>query len=133
MTTSGSTFPQRLTRIDDLTRPDHTYLSSDDDCYFLGVYTARGGYAFSVTNNLINNSKKSMEYKDNPSVWRHKERAIIEVAEAFRLALLDPAPEMLTFVPIPPSKAKNDPGYDDRVVRMLLAIRAQPPVDVRDL
>ena len=33
---SGSTFPQRLTKIDDLTRPDHTYLTQADRCYFLG-------------------------------------------------------------------------------------------------
>ena len=44
--TSGSTFPQRLTKIDDLTRPDHSYLAAVDDCYVLGEYTARKGYRF---------------------------------------------------------------------------------------
>ena len=36
--TSGGTFPQRLTKIDDLTRPDHWNLTEEDDCYFLGEY-----------------------------------------------------------------------------------------------
>ena len=46
--TSASTFPLRLTKIDDLTRPDHSYLTAADDCYFLGEYTARKGFAFST-------------------------------------------------------------------------------------
>ena len=59
--TSASTFPQRLTKIDDLARPDHFYLTADDECYFLGEYTARKGFAFSPTNQLILNFKKSMD------------------------------------------------------------------------
>ena len=39
--------PARLTKIDDLTRPDHYYLSSADECYCLGEYTARAGFAYS--------------------------------------------------------------------------------------
>ena len=57
--TSSSTFPQRLTKIDDLIRPDHSYLTDSDSCYFLGEYTARKGYAFSPGNNLVLNFKKS--------------------------------------------------------------------------
>ena len=41
MMTSGSTFPNRLTEVDDLTRPDRSYLTEDDHCYFIGEYTAR--------------------------------------------------------------------------------------------
>jgi len=59
--TSGDTFPQRLTKIDDLTRPDHFYLTPGDDCYFLCEYTARKGFAFSTTNHLVLNFKKSMK------------------------------------------------------------------------
>jgi hypothetical protein len=58
--TSASTFPRRLTEIDDLTRPDHFYLMADDACYFLGEYTARKGFAFSPTNQLVLNFKKSL-------------------------------------------------------------------------
>jgi hypothetical protein len=56
----GSTFPKRLTEIDDLTRPDHFYLMADDACHFLGEYTARKGYAFSATNQLVLNFEKSL-------------------------------------------------------------------------
>ena len=123
--TSASTFPLRLTKIDDLTRPDHSYLTAADDCYFLGEYTARKGYAFSATNQLVLNFKKAMD-KRGTAQWRYKEQAIGEAAAAFRTALNDDWLNVATLVPIPPSKAKGDPLYDDRLVRMLHAIRRQP-------
>ena len=118
MRTSGSTFPQRLTKIDDLTRPDHSYLTAADDCYFIGEYTARKGYAFSATNNLIVNLKKPMDRRGRPE-WPYKGSAIETAAAMFRSALKDKARETLTFVPVPPSKAKGDPLYDDRVEQVL--------------
>ncbi len=133
MTTSGSTLPPRLTRVDKLILPDHTHLTSEDECYFFGEYPAHRDYSFGPINDLINNFKKSLDYKDNPWVWQHKQRVIAEVAEAFRSVLQHAALDVLTFVPIPPSKAKGDPGYDDRMTQMLLAMRSHPPVDVRDL
>jgi len=123
--TSASTFPQRLTEIDDLTRPDHFYLMADDACYFLGEYTARKGFAFSPTNQLVLNFKKSL-VKRGSQQWKYKEQAIGQAATAFRTALTGDLLDRITLVPIPPSKAKTDPLYDDRLVRMLGAIR--PPV-----
>jgi hypothetical protein len=67
MRTSRGTLPQRLTKIDDLTRPDHSYLTANDDCYFIGEYTARRGFAFSSTNNLILNFKKPMDRRNRPA------------------------------------------------------------------
>jgi hypothetical protein len=130
--TSASTFPQRLTKIDDLARPDHFYLTPADECYFLGEYTARKGYAFSATNQLILNFKKSMDKRNTPQ-WRYKERAIDEAAAAFRAALNEEWLETATLVPIPPSKSKTDALYDDRLARMVRGIRAQPQLDVREL
>jgi hypothetical protein len=130
--TSATTFPIRLTKIDDLTRPDHFYLTAADSCYFLGEYTARKGFAFSAANNLILNFKKSMDRRGT-SQWNWKERAIREAAGAFRAALNDEFLDIATLVPVPPSKAKSDPLYDDRMVRMLRAIRPHPPVDIREL
>jgi hypothetical protein len=132
MTTYSSTFPQRLTKVDNLTRPDHTYLTPDDDCYFLGEYTARKGYTFSATNDLIINFKKLMDRQGRPE-WSYKEQAIQTAALALRAAWQDAALDVLSFVPIPPSKAKSDPLYDDRITRMFYKIRQQPPVDVREL
>ena len=130
--TSANTFPQRLTKIDDLARPDHFYLTPADDCYFLGEYTARKGYAFSATNQLVLNFKKSMD-KRGTAQWRYKEQSIGDAAAAFRSALNDEWLNGATLVPIPPSKAKDNPFYDDRVVRMLHTIRVDPPLDVREL
>ena len=67
--TSATTFPRRLIKIDDLTRPDHSHLTAGDTCYFLGEYTARKGYAFSATNNLVLNFKKSMTTRGQAQ-WR---------------------------------------------------------------
>jgi predicted amidophosphoribosyltransferase len=130
--TSANTFPQRLTKIDDLSRPDHFYLTPQDDCYFLGEYTARQGYAFSSTNHLILNFKKSMD-KRGTAQWKYKDRAISEAAAAFRLSLNKEWLDTATLVPIPPSKAKADPLYDDRLVRMVQALRPQPRPDIREL
>jgi len=130
--TSGSTFPQRLTKIDDLTRPDHSYLTDSDACYFLGEYSARKGFAFSSGNSLVLNFKKSIATRGTTQ-WQYKERAIQEAAAAFRCALPDGFLNAATFVAIPPSKARTDPLYDDRVTRMLRAIRQNQPLDVREL
>jgi hypothetical protein len=129
---SVSTFPQRLTKIDDLTRPDHFYLTPDDECYFLGEYTARKGYAFRATNQLILNFKKSTD-KRATAQWRYKEKAIAEAAAAFRVALNKEWLNSATLVPIPPSKTKNDALYDDRLVRVLRGIRGNPELDMREL
>src|SRR5450432_2571702 len=106
--TSANIFPRRLTKIDDLARPDHFYLTPADDCYFMGEYSARKGYAFSATNNLVLNFKKSVATRGRPE-WQHKERAITTAAEAFRGALNADWLNVATLVPMPPSKAKGDP------------------------
>lgn len=130
--TSASTFPQRFTEIDDLSRADHAYLTDVDRCYFIGEYTARRGFSYSSTNNLILNFKKPMDRRRLPE-WRYKEEAIATAAAAFRRALRASALERLTFVSVPPSKAPGDVLHDDRLTRMLWAIRPHPPLDVRDL
>ena len=130
--TSASNFALRFTRVDDLTRPDHPWLAAGDRCYFLAEYTARQGYSYSAINSLILNFKKSMERRGQPE-WRYKERAILQAAEAFRQNLDPEALDRLTFVPVPPSKARDDPLHDDRLTRMLRAIRSEPPLDVREL
>ena len=129
---SDDTFPNRLSEVDDLTRPDHWYLTEDDRCYFIGEYTARQGFAYSATNSLLLNFKKTPDRRWRPE-WRYKEHALQTAAAAFRRALIPAALDRLTFVPVPPSKAKGDSLYDDRLTRMLRAIRTEPPLDVREL
>ena len=130
--TSASTFPRRLTKVDDLTRGDHYHLTGDDDCYFLGEYSARKGFAFSPSNGLILNFKKKMDRRGRPE-WAYKTKAIQNAAAAFRAALRDEVRNRFTFVPVPPSKAKTDPLYDDRLVRMLSQIWPGEKTDIREM
>jgi hypothetical protein len=130
--TSNSTFLLRLTQVDALTLPDHSYLTADDACFFLGEYTARGSYQESKTNNLIYNFKIPVD-KRGTNRWYYKDQAIQQSADAFRRAIKAEWFDAATLIPIPPSKAKTDPLYDDRLTRMLKAIRSQPPLDIREL
>ena len=129
--TSVGGFPNRLTKLDDLTRSDHSNLRKSDACFFIGEYTAHQGFNFSDTNQLIYNFKKSVDRRGLPE-WKYKKKAIREAAAAFRSGLGNEFLEEVTLVPVPPSKAKDDPLYDDRLIRMLEAIRHDPPVDVRE-
>ncbi len=122
----------RLQQIDDLARPDHYYLTSDDRCYYWGEYTARKGYAFSDTNGLILNFKKSVARRGRPE-WRYKEQAIARAASMFRAAIREDALPQITLVPIPPSKARNHPEYDDRMLQMLQQIGRGRDADIREL
>jgi hypothetical protein len=129
---SNGIFPRRLTKIDDLIRSDHFYLAEDDDCYFFGEYTARGGYSAGPTNQFIHNFKKGMDRRGRPE-WRYKERSISEAARAFSQALNAQFVAGATLVPMPPSKSKNDPRYDDRLLRMLNGIELGCRLDIREL
>lgn len=129
--TVEDSFPQRLTTIDDLTRGGHWYLRRTDVCRYLGAYTAGKGAAYSATNSLILDFKMPVSRtRRNPP---QKDRAIANAAAALRRALEASLLDRAVFVPVPPSKAKDDAGYDDRLVRMLRAVRPERPLDVREL
>lgn len=129
--TSDVAFPDRFTEIDELTRPDHYWLTEGDRCYFLGEYTARKGYSYSQTNQLILNFKKSLDREGKPE-WQYKQSALLQAAASFRRALGKDPPAHV-FVPMPPSKARESPLHDDRLTRMLLAVWPDQPADVREL
>jgi hypothetical protein len=56
-----------------------------------------------------------------------------KAAALFRASLNERERETLTFVPIPPSKARGDPLYDDRLEQMLRRIWPGQATDVREL
>jgi predicted amidophosphoribosyltransferase len=118
MTFDAASFPKRFTKIDALTRPDHYYLDEDDHCYFLGEYTARKGFSHSATNRLIINYKKPMVRRGKPE-WKYKQQSIEAAASAIYAALAGTDLTDVSFVPVPPSKAKGDALYDDRVASTL--------------
>lgn len=121
---------KRILKIDALTLPDHHYLDAEDICYYAGEYTAGEGHAYSETNQLIHNFKKSVD-KRGSAQWQYKERAIAQAANIFRGAIK--ADAQVTFVPVPPSKAKSDPMYDDRMLRLLQLVCTGRPADIREL
>jgi hypothetical protein len=100
-------FPSRLTKIDELTRGDHSYLEAGDECLFFGEYSARKGFSHSETNQLILNFKKPIDRKEKPE-WQHKMNAIGTVATAFSLNI-DNKFALLTLVPVRPSKMNPIP------------------------
>ncbi len=119
-----------LTKIDELTLPDHWHLNTLDECYFIGEYTAGKGYAFSVTNQLIFNLKKSVERRGHTD-WIWKERAIRSAATTLLNSLNPAFLATATFIPVPPSRVFNDPLYDDRMSQVLRLLG--PQVDAREL
>jgi hypothetical protein len=108
-----------LLKIDDLFRPQHFYLSADDDCYYFMEYTSGAGFDHSPANDLILNFKKPMSTRGEPQ-WQHKGRVINKIGEIFSQSL---SPLVLfeksIFVPVPPSKCKDHEHYDDRIVQVL--------------
>jgi predicted amidophosphoribosyltransferase len=91
---------------------------------------------YSPTNQLIANFKKSPDRRHLPE-WRHKEAAIKRLATAFSKLINW---EKLTnnasiaIIPIPPSKSKNDPLHDDRMMQMLTQMMQLTTLalDIRD-
>lgn len=127
----GGTLPQ-LSKIDELTLGDHSYLGADDACYYFGEYTAREGFSAGPTNQFIYNFKKPVSRRGLGD-WRYKERAIAQAADAFSKRLDPGFLRSATLVPMPPSKRRDDPAYDDRILQMLRGIVAPHVVDVREL
>ncbi|HEX2544399.1 MAG TPA: phosphoribosyltransferase [Ramlibacter sp.] len=124
-----------LHAIDDISRPDHHWLSAADSCFYFHEYTSHKGFAFSPANNFISNFKKSPTLAGTAQ-YVHKTRAIGEAAQNLRRGMTAQDQAWLasaTFVPIPPSNEPNDPEYDDRVLRMLNLALAGTSAEVRDL
>jgi hypothetical protein len=125
----------RFRRIDDQNRGDHFNLTAADECYFLREYTSGKNYKFGETNNLISNLKKKPSQSGTRG-YRYKTSAIEQCAREISAGGL--SLEWLrigTLVPVPPSKARGHPDYDDRIAQICRAIRTDPPIsiDVREL
>jgi predicted amidophosphoribosyltransferase len=124
----------RLLQIDELQRSFHHFLTPEDECFYFMEYTSDTHFLFSPANDLISNFKKSPEHRDHPQ-WAHKGRAIREVSEIFAQSLL-PASNLqdVILVPMPPSKRKDHPHYDDRIMQVLTNLsQCDNGIDVREM
>lgn len=130
MKKSDSTSTSRVTRVDEVLKQDHYYLAAEDECYYFGEYQPAAGYSAGPINHLISNFKKPVSRRGLQE-YRYKLQAIREVAKLVKDVIDEAAFETCTVVPIPPSKAKTDPLYDDRLLQALRAV--DPRLDVREL
>ncbi|WP_221133338.1 hypothetical protein [Rhizobium lentis] len=119
-----------LTQIDESTRGDHTRILDTDTCYHIFEYTSRKRYDFSSTNNLISNLKKKPSTSGTPA-YKYKIRAINECAESLKQVLNPNWLKTGTMVPVPCSKVRGHPDYDDRMERICRAVSEE--ADVRNL
>jgi predicted amidophosphoribosyltransferase len=95
-------------------------------------YTPRQGPQYGDANNLIMNLKKPVDRRGRPEYF-YKERAIQQSGDLFR-AVLNPAwIETATLVPVPCSKTRQNPLYDDRIERVLQRMRRGLEADIREL
>jgi hypothetical protein len=122
----------RLIRIDDLTRPKHYYLTEDDRCFYVMEYTSGQDYRFSQANSLIKNFKMTLDRKDTAE-WKYKGRAIREIGDILREIFSTESLEGYTIVPVPPSKSKDDPLHDDRLIQVLLRMTRDYEADIREI
>ncbi|NOX95071.1 MAG: hypothetical protein GXP04_08230 [Alphaproteobacteria bacterium] len=121
----------RLQQIDELTRSDHHFISDQDDCYFLGEYTARRDWSFSPTNSAIKNFKILPTAPSKRQHW--KKKAIIAFAGALNRIIGKAGCEDWTFVPVPSSKLPEHPDYDSRLlVTLFKAFKLFDP-DIRQI
>ncbi|MCP3415663.1 hypothetical protein NLM16_16240 [Bradyrhizobium brasilense] len=83
------------------------------------------------TNQLIHNLQKKK--KRNDGGHQYKAPAIARCARDLSAVLNAEWLAQATIVPIPPSKVKTDPAYDDWMVQICKGIRVPTPPDVREL
>ena len=108
----------RAIHIDESIRCEHHYLAWDDICFCLGEYEPHGVVNAASVNSLIWDLKKSVSKRGTPE-YVYKARAIAEVAAKLQDLFFEGNRAGFTIIPIPPSKAKTDPLYDDRLIRVL--------------
>jgi hypothetical protein len=108
----------RLQKIDDLHRGLHYYLEDHHKCFFLREYTSNRDFNYGETNNLISNLKKEM-HKAGGAEWRYKLQAINRFARELNGVIPSSIAETAVFVPMPPSKVREDPAYDPRLIQIL--------------
>src|SRR5258706_6763231 len=124
-------FAPGLRIVDGRVRVEHSCLDADDVCVYRGEYVAGAGIR-SATNDLILDLKKEPCRKGKPD-WIYKEWAIEDCARMFRRALDLARLEGTTLVPVPPSKRRGHPHYDDRMVRVVEKVCEGTRLDRREL
>lgn len=100
----------------------HFNLEKGDRIYHLEYYKSGGTYQQNPGNDLILNLKKSVD-KKGTTEWSHKQKAILTIAKDIVDELNNPDENKyrrIYWIPVPPSKVRTDPMFDDRVYQILV-------------
>ena len=108
----------RTVLIDELTLPYHIYLKQGDQCYYFLKYTAGKDYTYSDSNKLIKNFKKVPSVASEAEMY-YKGQATNQIAKMLRDAFSQGEKDSVTFVPVPPSKTRDNSQYDGRLYQAL--------------
>lgn len=123
---------RQLVKMDEAALNMHSALTWTDDCYYLLDFTPRKRYGFHPDNDLIKNFKRRPD-RSGFIALKRKEWATREIAYLLRSALagvVDFAHS--TIVPVPPSKVRSHPFFDDRVLQVL-RMACPADADIREL
>lgn len=119
--------PIRFQKLSEFELADHRFLEPGDSCYYLGEYIADGlGYQHGGWNQSIKNLQHSPR-SDSQLIY-YKNRAINEIVEIMLSA--GKRLDGYTWIPVPPSKCKDNPEYDDRLIQILRKLNARYPGDI---
>jgi hypothetical protein len=123
---------RELVKMDAAVMGEHAALRWKDECYYLLEFYPGKRYGFDPDNDLVKNLKRRVD-RSGMIALKRKEWAIRDIA-----AFLRPALAVLfdfaatTFVPVPPSRMRSSPHYDDRVAQ-LLRLACPLDADIREL
>jgi len=113
-----------INKIDELTEDDHYHITKDDKCYYFIEYPS-GNAKENLTNpdySYIHNFKKTLDRKGTQQ-WYWKGDAISKTITLFeQFFRRQNTIGKHTLVPIPPSKNKSNPLYDDRMSQVLSSL-----------
>jgi predicted amidophosphoribosyltransferase len=105
----------KLQKIDEGFLSEHSCLVPVDCCYFIGEYASKQGFG-------------------NLPEWPYKGEAILKIASWLMSTTVWQNLKSATWVPIPPSKIKSDPQYDNRLWQVLLKMKEkESSLDIREL
>jgi len=106
-----------LVQIDELLMRRHSHLEPTDVCFKIMDYKGWRKFGPNPVNRLIMDFKIDVNSSSNRI--EVKKRAINSIAEILNDAFPTIKNELF-FIPVPPSKKKTDPLYDDRMIKVLM-------------
>jgi hypothetical protein len=135
------TIPRRFSVIDETNRDQYAFLQPHDECYYIWERMSQlwSGHEepdysrIPATNTFIANFQIPVTCKtDHPKRYYWKEQAIKYAATALGQLLPENWRDHGSFVPVPPSKVKDDAEHDPRLLDTLRATRPRLN-DIREL